>query len=524
MSNANIEELPLHVGTWARLTPDKPAMTLAGSGQTLTYADLDERAARTTNLLRSSGCAPGDHYALLMETNLVFPQLTWAGQRSGLYYTPINVRLAPVEAAYIVDNCAAKVVVASYAQRETAAALRARCTGVTRWFMVDGVIDGFEPFEPAVAAQPTTPVDDAIEGAPMLYSSGTTGRPKGVKRPLSGNPAGTTLFGLGRHMAASYGLSSDSVSLVPTPLYHSTGLTRMMLTQSLGGTLVAMQKFDAEQALATIEKYKVTHAVWVGTMFIRLLRLPDDVRAKYDISSMVDAAVGSGPCSIEVKKKMIDWWGPIITENYGGTEGNGQTRITSEEWLAHPGSVGRAIFGEPHIVREDGTEAGPGEVGVIYFSGGRPFEYHLDPDKTKSVYNDRGWSTLGDVGYLDEDGFLYITDRIAEMIISGGVNIYPREIEEVLIEHPAVDDVAVIGVPNDEFGEEVKAVVIVRNGYQAGDDLEAELIAFCRQSLAGYKIPRSVDFVTELPRNDTGKMYKRLLRDQYWAGRESKLV
>jgi fatty-acyl-CoA synthase len=388
-----------------------------------------------------------------------------------------------------------------------------------------GDLPGFEVYDEVLqSAAPERP-DDEQEGREMLYSSGTTGRPKGVRKPLPGTPfgdpsaapvqvaQGISLFGVG----------PGAVYLSPAPLYHSAPLVYSMSMHRLGATVVVMERFDAQQCLELIERHRVTLAQFVPTMFIRLLRLPPEVRERYDLSSLQMAVHAAAPCPVSVKRQMLEWWGPIILEYYAGTEDIGSTVITSQEWLAHPGSVGRPTT-ECHIVREDGEDAPPGEAGVVYFAGGRPFEYHNDPDKTASVVNDKGWRTLGDIGYLDEDGYLYLTDRQAHMIISGGVNIYPQEAENVLAGHPTVVDVAVIGVPDAEMGEAVKAVVEPVDPAAAGDALADELLAHCRRELATYKCPRTVDFVDDLPRDDNGTLYKRRLRERYWEGHDSLVI
>jgi fatty-acyl-CoA synthase len=359
----------------------------------------------------------------------------------------------------------------------------------------------------------------------MLYSSGTTGRPKGVRKPLPGTPFGDPSAapvqiaqGIGM-----YGVEPASVYLSPAPLYHAAPLVYSMSMHRLGGTVVVMEKFDPRRCLELIERYRVTLAQFVPTMFVRMLQLPKDERERYDVSSLRMVVHAAAPCPVSIKRQMFDWWGPIIFEYYSGTEDIGGTFITPQEWLEHPGSVGRPME-ECHIVGEDGAELPRGETGVVYFAGGRPFEYHNDADKTASIVNEKGWRTLGDIGYLDEDGYLYLTDRQAHMIISGGVNVYPQEAENVLAGHPAVADVAVIGVPEPEMGESVKAIVQPTEPTAAGSALEQELLAYCRSELATYKCPRSVDFVDELPRDDNGKLYKRLLRDRYWEGHDSRVI
>ena len=353
----------------------------------------------------------------------------------------------------------------------------------------------------------------------MLYSSGPTGRPKGIKVPLSGEPLGGAggLLGLTQ---ALYQMDENVRYLSPAPLYHSAPLRYNMAVMRHGGTSVIMERFDPEEALALIEKHQLTHGQFVPTMFVRMLKLPEADRLRYDVSSLKVAIHAAAPCPVPVKQAMMDWWGPVIHEYYAGTEGNGFCAAGPQEWLAHPGTVGRPLLGAVHICDDDGRELPPGETGTIYFSDGGTFEYHNDPDKTADSQHpsQRGWTTLGDMGYLDDDGFLFLTDRKTFMIISGGVNIYPQEVENLLVTHEKVADVAVFGVPNEEFGEEVKAVVQPISMALAGPELAEELIAFCRANLAHLKCPRSVDFEAELPRHPTGKLYKRLLRDRYWEG------
>jgi acyl-CoA synthetase (AMP-forming)/AMP-acid ligase II len=381
--------------------------------------------------------------------------------------------------------------------------------------MVDGVADGWESYEDAVGKLPASPIDDECEGDFMLYSSGTTGRPKGIQRPLTLAPMGEGIPGAVPFLRA-IGVQDGSVYLNPAPRYHAAPLAWSSGAHRLGATVVVMERFDPLDALRLIEERRVTHTQMVPTMFVRLLKLPEKERNRFDLASLQAAVHAAAPCPVEVKRQMIEWWGPIISEYYSSTEGAGATFITSEEWLAHPGSVGKPMIGSPHILNDDGHELPAGEIGIIYFEGSVPFEYHNDPDKTASTKNEHGWTTVGDVGYVDRDGYVYLTDRKTFMIISGGVNIYPQEAENVLVNHPKVMDVAVIGVPNPEMGEEVKAVVQPVSWDDAGDDLAAELLSYCREHLATYKCPRSIDFDPQLPRLDSGKLYKRLLRDRYW--------
>jgi len=506
----------------AEKTPDKMAFVMASTGEGLTYAGLEARSNQGAQLFRFLGLKTGDVIAIFMENNVHFLPLCWAAQRSGLYYTCISSRLTAGEAEYIVKDSGAKAFFTSKALAETAKGLPELLPGVAR-YMFGGTEPGYESAEAALDAMPKTRIADEASGADMLYSSGTTGRPKGVKAPLSGLALGDggPLMLLPKML---FGFGEDSIYLSPAPLYHAAPLRYNMSVHSLGGTSVVMEHFDPEQALALIEKHKVTHSQWVPTMVVRMLKMDVSVRTKYALSSHRTAIHAAAPCPKDVKRTMIEWWGPIIHEYYAGTEGNGFVYTNSTDWLAHEGSVGKAILGTIHIVGEDGNDVPPGEEGVVYFEGGPVFEYHNAPEKTAESRNTKGWSTLGDVGKLDADGFLYLTDRKAFMIISGGVNIYPQEAENVLIGHPKVADVAVIGVPNEDFGEEVKAVVQPVDWADATPGLAAELIQFCKDRIAAIKCPRSVDFEKELPRHPTGKLYKRLIRDRYWGKRDSRIV
>ncbi|WP_436795941.1 AMP-binding protein [Actinospongicola halichondriae] len=518
----------MYPGAIAATTPDRPAVIMASDGRTITFAELDEEANRLSRLFRSVGLQPGDHVAFCMENHPRFLSVAWGCHYAGLYYTAMSSRLNDDEMQYILDDCGAKAFITSAYKKDAATKVVGAAAGVETWLMMDGVADGYASYEDAIADQSPEPLEGRIAGADMLYSSGTTGRPKGVKPPLPSQPleeAGTSVNGL---LALLFGLTEDSVYLSPAPLYHAAPLRFCMGAQMGGATVVVMEHFDPEEALALIEKYGVTLSQWVPTMFIRMLKLPEEVRAKYDVSSLEVAVHAAAPCPVEVKKKMIDWWGPVLHEYYAGTEGNGFVYTNSHDWLEHPGSVGKALIGTLHIVGDDGEEVPVGEPGTVYFEGesASTFEYHNDPDKTQDSRDPkgRGWSTLGDVGRLDEDGFLYLTDRKAYMIISGGVNIYPQEAENALALHPKVLDVAVFGVPNEDFGEEVKAVVQPADGVEGTPELERELIAFCREKLADVKCPRSIDFRDELPRHPTGKLYKRLLKDEYWQGHESGII
>lgn len=510
----------MHPEDLAAKFAEKPAYIIAETGQVTTFKELDDVSMQISQLFRKHGLKRGDHVAFMLENHPMLLQIALAAQRSGLYFTAISYRLQEEEVDYIVNDCQAKIFISSKAQQGVVEKLN--LGNLQAAYMLDGVVAGFESLEDAVAEMPAEKIADESTGTSMLYSSGTTGRPKGVFKPLPevefGADEAASLFAL------LYGATEDSIYLSPAPLYHAAPLGFTMAFLSTGVTCVVMQHFEAEAALKAIEVHKVTHSQWVPTMFIRMLKLDDDVRLMYDVSSMECAIHAAAPCPIPVKEQMIEWWGPVINEYYAGSEGNGFVAINSEQWLAHKGSVGQSLTAQLHIVGEDGEEVPVGESGTIYFEGGGEFEYFNDKEKTAESRNPQGWSTLGDVGHVDEEGFLYLTDRKSFMIISGGVNIYPQETENLLVTHPKVMDVAVFGVPNEDFGEEVKAVVQPKDWSDIGPELEAELIDFCRENISHIKCPRTIDFEEELPRHPTGKLYKRLLRDRYWEGRGTKLL
>jgi acyl-CoA synthetase (AMP-forming)/AMP-acid ligase II len=504
-----------HPSLHALTTPDKPAYVMAETGETLTYAQLDARSNQGAQLFRALGLRAGDHIAVMMENCLEFMAICWAAQRSGLIYTALSRYLTQDEIAYIIRDCGARVLVVSPVCVEPVRGF-VGAEDAPLLYMTGTVETGLQSWDEAVAGQPTTPVADESAGVDMLYSSGTTGRPKGVTTTANGQ-AITDVSPLLKLLCADMcGIGADSVYLSPAPLYHAAPLRFNMIVARLGGTSVVMRRFDPETFLQLIEAHRVTQTQVVPTMFVRLLKLPDEVRRRYDLGSLRAVVHAAAPCPPDVKGAMIDWWGPILIEYYGGTEGNGITVVTSQDWITHRGTVGRPIMGSLKILGEDDSELPPGQTGLVYFAGTPTFSYHNDPVKTRGAFSRQGWSTLGDVGHLDADGFLYLTDRRAYMIISGGVNIYPQEAENVLIGHPSVADVAVFGVPDAEMGEAVKAVVQPQDIAQAGPALEAALIAYCRTKLSPVKCPRSVDFEAELPRTPTGKLLKRLLRDRYW--------
>lgn len=500
----------------AKTTPDKPAIVMAETGETVTYRELDAISNRGAQALRALGVCAGDHVAFMLENRREFMEFCWAAQRAGVYYTAISRYLGAEEAAYIVENSGAKVFIASPALGGMTADLRRRIGAGVACFMVGGVAEGYASWEDRLAAAPPEPIADEVRGMPMLYSSGTTGRPKGVKRLIPPQPIDTLDPAVQILLAGALGMKDDTVYLSPAPLYHAAPLVYNMGVMSLGGTSVIMERFDPERFLALIETHRITHTQTVPTMFVRLLKMPEADRLRYDISSLTCAVHAAAPCPVEVKKRMMDWWGPIIFEYYGGTEGNGFAFCTPDEWLAHPGTVGKAIAGEIRITGEDGEELPRGQVGDVYFESDMQFEYYKDPAKTAASRHPKGWTTLGDVGRLSEDGFLHLTDRRAYTIISGGVNVYPQETEDRLLIHPAVRDAAVFGVPDEDLGEAVKAVVQLMNPDAAGPETEAELIAWCREALSAIKCPKSVDFREDMPRTETGKLMKRHLKAEYW--------
>ena len=487
----------------ARSLDGKPAVIMGGSGERMSYAELERRSNQVGHLFRSRGLRPGDHIAVLMSNGLDLFPVVWAAQRTGLLYTLVNWHLSGDEAAYIVADCGARLLVSSDDLEDLAAAAAGSAERLTASELVV-----------SAAALPGTPVPGEVEGYYMFYSSGTTGRPKGIMPELTGQPFGTGL-NIDSMMRSAFGFSEASVYLSTGPLYHAAPLGWSIGTIRNGGTVVVMERFDAEQALALIGRYQVTHGQFVPTMFVRMLKLPPATRSGFDVSSLRVAVHAAAPVSVEVKERMIDWFGPTLSEYYAGSEGTGFCMIDTPAWLTHKGSVGRPLRGEVHICSDDGTELPAGSTGTIWFSGTQRFEYHNDPAKTASAYNERGWNTLGDMGYVDDEGYLYLADRRTDLILSGGVNIYPREIEDVLALHPAVADVAVFGVPDEEMGQRVHAVVQPAVAGSGSPSLGDELIGYCRSRIAHYKAPRSVSFASELPRTPSGKMLRRVLVDQY---------
>jgi long-chain acyl-CoA synthetase len=508
----------MYPGAHARRDPQKPAAVMAGSGEVLTYGQLEERSRRLARHLRDTGLQRGDVVAVLSDNDLRIFEIYWAAQRIGLYITVINHHLAPDEVRYILDDCDARAMFVSSSKAELGQAALEVAHDVEVRVAFGGEIAGLADYEQIISNASAAPLEDQPRGADMLYSSGTTGRPKGIKPPLPDrqvDESGDTLVAL---FGPRYGFDEDTIYLSPAPLYHSAPLRFCATVQALGGKVVVMERFDAEGALAAIEAHGATHSQWVPTMFVRMLKLPREVRERYDVSSMRVAVHAAAPCPVPVKQQMMEWWGPVLHEYYSSTEVNGVTLIGPDEWQRKPGSVGQAGVGTIHICDDDGRELPPGSVGSVYFERDElPFQYHNDPEKTRAAQHPDHptWTAVGDLGYVDEDGYLFLTDRKAFMIISGGVNIYPQEVEDVLTLHPSIRDVAVIGVPDDEMGEQVKAVVEPADDATPGPELEDEIIAHVRERIAHYKAPRSVDFVDELPRTATGKLVKGELRSRY---------
>jgi long-chain acyl-CoA synthetase len=506
--------------------PDQAAIIMGGSGETVTFGEYEARCNQVAHFLRAAGLRRGDHISVFMENQPRMLEIEGGAERVGLYYTLINTYLAPDEVAYIVANSCSRLLFSSAARRQVAEAAAAQCPGLERMLITGPGAPpaGWESYEAAVADCPRDPVPGESLGAAMLYSSGTTGRPKGVLRDLP-EIAPSDPLPVMDFVRAMFGFRAGMTYLNPAPLYHSAPQASVAAALRLGSTTVVMEHFDAEQWLALVERYRVTHCQMVPVMFSRLLHLPDDVRGRYDTSSLECIVHAAAPCPEHVKRGMIDWLGPIITEYYGATEANGFTFCDSAQWLAHPGTVGRTILGELLILDDAGRPCPTGVDGTIWFRGATAFQYFQEPAKTAESRTPDGLgSTVGDVGHVDEEGYLYLTDRKSYMIISGGVNIYPQETENLLSAHPAVLDVAVIGVPNDDMGEEVKAVVQLVDPDSAGPDLAEELITYCRDRLAHFKCPRTIDFVPDLPRYPTGKLYKRVLRDAYWSGHKTSIV
>jgi long-chain acyl-CoA synthetase len=516
----------MYPGAHAKARADEPVIIMGRSGEKISFADYEARANRLAHWFQRFGLKPHDHYSVFMENHPRFLECGAAGARSGLYFTYVNCYLTADELAYILDNSKSQVVITSTSRLETALAAVKKVPRIRACIVVDGpgVGERVLNLDEATANCPSTPLPEERSGAAMLYSSGSTGKPKGILRPLPEQPPGEMPL-VGQIFWRYWRFKERQTTLIPAPLYHSAPSAAAALTIHCGGTVVVMEKFDPEHMLALIERHRVQWLQVVPTMMSRLLRLPEEVKRRYDVSSLEMILHGAAPCPAPVKQAMIDWFGPIVHEYYSATEGHGLVMCDSEQWLAHKGTVGKSIFGEIHILDDDFKELPVGGIGTVWFKSPNRIAYFHDEAKSAKANSPDGtMSTVGDIGYLDEDNFLYLTDRAAFMIISGGVNIYPQECENLLATHPKVFDAAVFGVPNEDLGEEVKAIVQPAPGVVADETLAADLIAFCRAHLAPMKCPRSIDFETDFPRLPTGKLYKQPLRDRYWKGRESGLL
>ncbi|MEV0402081.1 AMP-binding protein [Actinoallomurus sp. NPDC050550] len=507
---------------FAQARPDEPAL-IDEHGVT-TWQTFEERVDRLAGALRGLGLRTGDTIAIHSGNRREYFEVMAAATHVGLRYVLVNWHWTADELAYVLGDSGARVLFSEDRFAEVAETAAAEADLVAR--VGFGEVPGFRPYEDVLASGPDGEPADQVLGWPMIYTSGTTGRPKGVSRKLTQAGAPIEMMAMA---APGYAdvlrIPEGGRSLLVGPVYHSAQWLFSYVLLYAGRALVMRRGFDAEETLRLIERYRITNVHLVPTQFVRMLRLDEATRAAHDLSSLTAVWHGAAPCSPEVKRRMIDWLGPVVHEYYGSTEASVNTIVTAEEWLRRPGTVGRPLpTVETHVLREDGSPAEPGEPGQLWFryASGDDVEYWGDPDKTASIHRN-GLFTTGDIGYLDADGYLFLADRVIDMIISGGVNIYPAEIEGVLITHPAVGDVAVFGVPDEEYGEQVKAVVQPEDGHTASPELAEELIAFCRASLAGYKAPRSVDFVTDLPRTPTGKLYKRLIREPYWSGHGTRI-
>ena len=518
----------MYPGAFAKQNPSKPAFIMASTGEEVSYQDFDKRSNQLAHYLRSEGLKKHDHYSIFMENNNRYLESNSAGERSGLYCTCINSYLKSEELSYILINSDTQVLITSKAKLDIVKEATKNCSLLKTILVVGGGNDAlpqnFLDYQKAVSELPTSPIEDECLGTSMLYSSGTTGRPKGILRPLPDQRPDEPLP-IMNFLSSLWNYREDMIYLSPAPLYHSAPLFANNFAIRAGATTIIMEKFDPLEFLRLIEKYSVTDSQMVPTMFNRILKLSEEERKRYDLSSLKNVIHAAAPCPVQVKRQMIEWWGPIINEYYGATEAFGFAHCNTKEWLEHPGTVGKIMIGELSILDDEMNEVPAGQPGTLWFKPASEFKYHKEPEKTAEAYSeDKSLTTVGDVGYLDNDGFLHLTDRKAFMIISGGVNIYPQECEDLLISHPKVYDAAVFGVPNEDLGEEVKAVIQPVDGLSGDKNLTNELLDYLNRHLSRQKVPRSIDFVSELPRLPTGKLYKRLLRDRYWEDGKSKIM
>ncbi len=497
---------------------DRARVALVSEAGERTFGELDERSNRLLHGLRSLGLEAESHLAVLTGNSFEFFEVAAAAGHGGMRYVPVNWHLTAPEVGYVLADSGAEALVVDRRHLAVAEeAVAAAGLDPSRVLVIGGDHPSFASYEALLDASPADEPEDQTMGGPMFYTSGTTGHPKGV-RSSSAAPGRPPVWpAIGAGTCAGLRMPVGGTQLLCGPAYHTAQWSWTVPPLFAGNRIVMRDRFDAAEVLDLIDEHAVTGVHLVPTQFIRLLDLPGEVRSRFDGSSLAAVWHGAAPCPPEVKRRMIEWWGPVVWEYYGGTEGGLLTMVSPQDWVERPGTVGRVVSGyDVEIHDEDGRPLPAGETGQIWFrrASGERFEYHNAPEKTAASRR-RDLSTLGDVGRLDEDGYLYLSDRAIDLIISGGVNIYPAEVEHCLIAHPDVSDVAVIGVPNAEFGEEVKAVVRARDGAPAGDELAAALDAHARAHLAGFKVPRSYDFVDELPRLETGKLRKRELRERY---------
>lgn len=506
----------MHPFIHSTATPDKPAVIVGDA--TLTYAELDTFSRRLAAALFATGIARGDTIAIMTPNCTSFFVIAWAAQRSGLYYVPLGYHLRASEIAYVLADSGAKAffVADKFAMQalEALAALKEKAPALL--VGVGSRLADMPCFGEMIATQ-RQPLSGDVEGGDLLYTSGTTGRPKGVKRALDFAPLGSDVRRVTR-LRELFEMDQDTVFYTPAPVYHAAPLRFAMTVLRLGGTLVLTERFDPETALHVLVDHRVTHSQWVPTMFVRLLRLSDEQRAAYHAPAHRKAIHSGAPCSAQVKRGMIDWWGPILHEYYSGTESVGFTHVTSQEWLRHPGTVGRPWGCQIHVLGEDDIELAPGEIGNIYFEGKSGLSYHNDAEKTRQAHSRQGWATMGDIGHVNEDGYLFLSDRKNFVIVSGGVNIYPKEIEETIEANPDVFEAAVFGLPDPEYGEIVQAVVQLHEDCEASPDLAAALFAAVKAKLASYKCPKYLAFEKDFPRLPNGKLQKHVLRDRYKLG------
>ena len=491
---------------WAGRDPDRPAVVIDGAATS--YGDLERMANRAARLFRACGLHPGDHVALVLGNDPAIFALVWGAYRAGLYLTPVPSGASLGDAAYVIRDSTAKLVILD-ARLPISSGLAREGAGVGKWFSLAGPVEGCDPLEEALAAESPSPARDEEPGGLMMYTSGTTGAPKGVWRPRPTDPSGPPPFA--GDLLSIFAIDAGSRYLSTQPLYHAAALRFGLAFTAAGGTVHVMPRFDAGAALDILERDRITHSQWVPTMFRRLLALPAERRAAFRAPEHRCALHGAAPCPVPVKRAMIEWWGPIVQDYYSGSEGVGLSTITSADWLERPGSVGRCVKGELHVLGDDDSELPAGEVGRLFFSGVAPFAYFNAREKTAERRSRQGFQTFGDVGYRDEDGYLFLTDRQDDMIISGGVNIYPQEVERALLSHEDVEDCAVVGLPDDDLGERAVAFVVLKKPARGKAGLREGLEEHSVAALGRVKRPRELRFVEDLPRSPTGKLLRRAL-------------